>query len=868
MEKVIWSSNGDLDNILSLSADDKRNVLSDMYDDEMVTGLSDDELDGVISDDPSLYDNAMEDFEQNIAPMIASQFFEGLVLNTNFNLVSPEKLLDIEGLTSIVEDDNGDLSIDVNGNTYPVLGFSEDPSELVKELEGLDILSSLKNLYPEKEDEEFADLYYFEDMIPYDWDILSDNLKRAKNLNKGVEESLTEAKAKNPNKLADELAEIKDLAEEYGYEYFTQMPFTSYDNDPISIEVQYPEFFRVVKAFFKEMNVLTPEELGDNDELDFQWDQGLDQHDWDVLMRTCDKLVQGKNVQIEKEYKTGYNSVLDDDEILASREQEESLNEDLDIKLAPKLEKLLGSKKDEFINTVKKLVYNKEDYTNIGLYKGWDDTLRPEVNKKREKIYRFWLDNFGLDTSKVGVGSAINAAIIDMRNLVAKEKSYKDTLSDDRTDKLPEDEKFKINLFYDWDAFRKNFDAEYDDEDPILDISFRDWLKQELKDNGWLYEPHEQQLIKDMIEEIKDGFFYGPDSIADEDLGDVKNRKQEKSLNEGFIDKLKSLVTSASFIRRVMSREGKVRGTEILERVNNLLDQGDKDTAFKIMKNYIAKDKLLKTLGDKPDKTQAAFNDILPGADKYADEFIDRFGGLHKESLDEDTKASHIYTAKEFANWFDNGPYGESFDPMDRVYEVIQQYLPNVDFKEDSETIYNKLPEEAIDLISRYMAEDIYGYDIDLNTNESLNESSNVIDQKGFATLIKYDDPVFANANYGVLNDGNFCYKFWADDDEEAKQVFAERGTRVNESMIKRNKLREDVDLGAVDQDTLNGEIYNALADVAFAVDTNGGSVTKENFRKAIDNFMRRFFDEGALEEDTETWPWGDPNKELPRRRR
>ena len=42
---------------------------------------------------------------------------------------------------------------------------------------------------------------------------------------------INEAKAKSPGKLADELEEIKELADEYGREYFTQMPFTSFDND-------------------------------------------------------------------------------------------------------------------------------------------------------------------------------------------------------------------------------------------------------------------------------------------------------------------------------------------------------------------------------------------------------------------------------------------------------------------------------------------------------------------------------------------------------------------------------------------------------------------------------------------------------------
>ena len=59
-----------------------------------------------------------------------------------------------------------------------------------------------------------------------------------------------------------------------------------------------------------------------------------------------------------------------------------------------------------------------------------------------------------------------------------------------------------------------------------------------------------------------------------------------------------------------------------------------------------------------------------------------------------------------------------------------------------------------------------------------LRESSEEIDRKLFLSLIKYDvfDP---KGNYAVLNDGNFCYAFWADNDEEAKKIFRKNGTKA-----------------------------------------------------------------------------------------
>lgn len=328
--KTIWSTRGNIDKILDLPVDQKRLELTNWYDQEMVDQLADDELDQIIEDNAdAFYDEAMEDFEYRIAPMISNQFLGGFVLDENFNVVDPGVLLnDAREDCEIYEDNNGDLYWKEEGRkAFPLLGFDEIQDKFIDQLDQLDILSTMHNLYPDQDDEDI-EIYDIADLIPFDWALLGNVLNHAKN-DLDVVEELTEAKAKNPNKLADELEEIKDLSEEYGREYFTQMPFTSYDNDPISIEVQYPEFFRVVKSFFKEMGILEGSDLEDSDTLDMSWDQDISQHDWDVLMRACDKLVQGKGVQFEKEYKTGYNSVLDDDEILASREQDESLNEDV-----------------------------------------------------------------------------------------------------------------------------------------------------------------------------------------------------------------------------------------------------------------------------------------------------------------------------------------------------------------------------------------------------------------------------------------------------------------------------------------------------------------------------------------------------------
>lgn len=59
-----------------------------------------------------------------------------------------------------------------------------------------------------------------------------------------------------------------------------------------------------------------------------------------------------------------------------------------------------------------------------------------------------------------------------------------------------------------------------------------------------------------------------------------------------------------------------------------------------------------------------------------------------------------------------------------------------------------------------------------------LRESTEEIDRKLFGSLVKYSDPIFANASHGVLNDGTLVYKFWARNDEDAKKVFQKFGVR------------------------------------------------------------------------------------------
>lgn len=324
MINTVWSSNGELENLYNLSNEEKRDYLADIFDQEMVSELNDDQLDEYISDNMDIYNDAAEDFEFNVAPKLAAQVRGGLILDDRFNFVDPARLLDFDGYKAELNDEDGILYFDVEGRKkFPVLGFSQDDNEFINQLDELGVLSTLRNIYPDKEDIEFDDIYYYGDLIPMDWDDLEKVMTKPR-YEEEVHEDITEARTKDPKGLAKEVKQIRRIVNNAGgnFNVLTRLPFTSFDNDEISIEYNYPEFFKIVKAYWKEMELLDNKELKNTDALDAAWDSNIFQHDWDVIMRSCDKLINGKGVQFEKEYKTGYNSPLSDDEILAARERD------------------------------------------------------------------------------------------------------------------------------------------------------------------------------------------------------------------------------------------------------------------------------------------------------------------------------------------------------------------------------------------------------------------------------------------------------------------------------------------------------------------------------------------------------------------
>lgn len=234
--------------------------------------------------------------------------------------------------------------------------------------------------------------------------------------------------------------------------------------------------------------------------------------------------------------RSSFSSYNRDPDIMSGFEHVgEDLNEDIsDIQLDSKLEKLLGSNKQKFIDKVIKMILDKSylNYFTYGLY-------HDDGNKKSKAVHDFWLNNFGLDTSLRGVGSKINSAMLSIESSIEDTDEYKDSLDWDDTKRLPKDEQFKMNLFYEWDAIKKDPFGDYSEDDPRKSMSFREFLQDKI-DSGDYEDDHEKQLLIKTIEEVKGGSGYFREMLATQrgDIGSFNKFSKKLVLDEDGSNKV------------------------------------------------------------------------------------------------------------------------------------------------------------------------------------------------------------------------------------------------------------------------------------------------------------------------------------------
>ena len=234
--------------------------------------------------------------------------------------------------------------------------------------------------------------------------------------------------------------------------------------------------------------------------------------------------------------RSSFSSYNRDPDIMSGFEHVgEDLNEDIgDIQLDSKLEKLLGSNKQKFIDNVIEMILDKSylNYFTYGLY-------HDDGNKKSKAVHDFWLNNFGLDTSLRGVGSKINSAMLSIESSIEDTDEYKDSLDWDDTKRLPKDEQFKMNLFYEWDAIKKDPFGDYSEDDPRKSMSFREFLQDKLE-GGDYEDDHEKQLLIKTIEEVKGGSGYFREMLATQrgDMGSFNKFSKKLVLDEDGSNKV------------------------------------------------------------------------------------------------------------------------------------------------------------------------------------------------------------------------------------------------------------------------------------------------------------------------------------------
>ena len=145
-----------------------------------------------------------------------------------------------------------------------------------------------------------------------------------------VEEVIEEKKSKNPEKLAEEVEELKEDFYDFGPDNFYDMTFAEF-------EKQYPIFTRdVIRDFLTSYVEISNEEMNDPEVID-AWQEGtlIWPEDWKLLFVHADKQIAGKSPQWK------------DDVVVESLNEGENMSK-LKAYYGPKFEEKEESLKEEF----------------------------------------------------------------------------------------------------------------------------------------------------------------------------------------------------------------------------------------------------------------------------------------------------------------------------------------------------------------------------------------------------------------------------------------------------------------------------------------------------------------------------------------
>ena len=264
-QRVLWPSSGNNEMFKGLSHGDKVDYLENKlnYDRDMISDLTDDDL-------IDIYDNDYRNDDKAILVDYVDKMCNQCVTDVFYLDAAPP--IKTDNLIDMLINDKGTLKLNENdevivdcaaGNDIRVIGIQDlDTLEKIEEASSLD------------EEMQIA----FENGSPI---ILHETITEAK---------LNEVTETDPEDLSSELETINRLYDDYGFEYFTAMPLVDFDNDTESIEYNYPKFFKVVKAFFKETGKLDKDSINDTDMLEETW-YNINDVDFKTILEVCNNLV-------------------------------------------------------------------------------------------------------------------------------------------------------------------------------------------------------------------------------------------------------------------------------------------------------------------------------------------------------------------------------------------------------------------------------------------------------------------------------------------------------------------------------------------------------------------------------------------------
>ena len=192
------------------------------------------------------------------------------------------------------------------------------------------------------------------------------------------------------------------------------------------------------------------------------------------------------------------------------------------------------------------------------------------------------------------------------------------------------------------------------------------------------------------------------------------------------------------------------------------------------------------------------------------------------------------------------------------VIDELQSFVADDIEAPAEEEIIDVEADEVEDLQDNYIGKVILECD-SCHTRIYKDIADVIIDEDSGLANVEEECPVCSNAfGWNVIGR---IEKFDADvfeeepkDEEEEVEVEEEpdiSDEEIGEAL--KEALNEDrFEDGSVDQEMLNGDVYNALSDVAYENEVNGGKNTKAGFEKAEKNFNDKFFslDDRDFDED------------------